>query len=102
MQEYTFARMRLDPRVIFGNNMRLLRHKKGMSQETLADESGLHRTYIGGVERGEGSGRTRVDMNSSNLSLPGVEEDAEAPGTPTTKSPGKSKKKLRASKNFQR
>ena len=45
------------------------------------------------------SGRTRVDMNSSNLSLPGVEEDAEAPGTPTTKSPGKSKKKLRASSN---
>jgi transcriptional regulator with XRE-family HTH domain len=38
---------------IFGNKVRLLRHQQGLSQEQLADLSNLHRTYIGGIERGE-------------------------------------------------
>jgi transcriptional regulator with XRE-family HTH domain len=37
----------------FGRNMRQLREARGLSQEALADELSVHRTFIGGVERGE-------------------------------------------------
>jgi transcriptional regulator with XRE-family HTH domain len=36
-----------------GERIRKLRSLKGWSQEEFADVSGLHRTYIGAVERGE-------------------------------------------------
>ncbi len=39
--------------VRFGRRVRELRKKKGLSQEALALEAGLDRTYVGGVERGE-------------------------------------------------
>ena len=38
---------------IFGARVRALRTEKGWSQEGFAFECGLHRTYIGAVERGE-------------------------------------------------
>jgi len=36
-----------------GSNIRYYRKKKKLSQEDLAFECNLHRTYIGAVERGE-------------------------------------------------
>lgn len=38
---------------IIGDNVRKYRIKKGFSQEKLAFQCELHRTYIGSVERGE-------------------------------------------------
>lgn len=42
-----------DPKILFGRHLKLLRKRKGWSQERLAFECNMDRTYIGGVERGE-------------------------------------------------
>jgi transcriptional regulator with XRE-family HTH domain len=60
-----------DIRVIVGKNIRNLRKAKGWSQETLAFEAGLHRTYIGDIERGE-----------RNVSVVNVQKIANALGVP--------------------
>jgi transcriptional regulator with XRE-family HTH domain len=52
-----------------GQNVRRIRLDRGLSQEELADELGVHRTYMGGVERGE-----------RNLTLQSVERLAEGLG----------------------
>ncbi|MBI2798552.1 helix-turn-helix transcriptional regulator [Candidatus Saccharibacteria bacterium] len=36
----------------FGQRLRKIRESKGISQEKLANESGLDRTYVSGIERG--------------------------------------------------
>jgi transcriptional regulator with XRE-family HTH domain len=50
---------------IFGRNLRAYRKGRGLSQEEFAETLGVHRTYVGGVERGE-----------RNISLRGVERIA--------------------------
>ena len=43
-----------DPILVrFGLNLRGSRQRAGLSQEQLAARAQLHRTYVGGIERGE-------------------------------------------------
>ncbi|HDZ38434.1 MAG TPA: XRE family transcriptional regulator [Marinobacter sp.] len=37
----------------FGRNLRAMRKAKGFSQEGLAHEAGIDRSYVGKIERGE-------------------------------------------------
>lgn len=57
-------------RIIFATKMRELRQEMGLSQEELAERCGLHRTYIGSVERGE-----------RNISIDNMQVIAHALGT---------------------
>lgn len=43
----------VDVTQVFADNIKEFRLAQGLSQEALADLAGLHRTYIGAVERGE-------------------------------------------------
>lgn len=61
--------MSTDLKKILADNIRALRATKCFSQEKLAEHSGLHRTYIGSVERGE-----------RNISLENIERLAESLG----------------------
>ena len=52
----TETRYSSDERVLlrgFGERVRFYRVQRGWSQEELAEQTGLHRTYIGSLERGE-------------------------------------------------
>lgn len=43
----------MDVRERIGLNLQNLRREKGLSQEELAFRSGIHQTYLSGVERGK-------------------------------------------------
>ena len=51
----------------FGQKVREERAKKGLSQEGLAEKAGVHRTYIGMIERAE-----------KNITLENIEKLAKA------------------------
>ena len=42
----------MDIRRVVGRNLKRQRQARGLSQEALAFECGVHRTYVSGVERG--------------------------------------------------
>ena len=56
-----------DIKLKFGKRLRKLREAKGISQEALAHEAGLDRTYVSSVERGK-----------RNVSLKNIERLAKA------------------------
>ncbi len=58
-----------DIKTKLGAKVRKLRLAKGLSQEAFADICGLHRTYVGAIERGE-----------RNVSLENIEKIAKALG----------------------
>ena len=41
----------MSPRIAFGKRLRELRLERGVSQEKLAELAGLHRNYVGVLER---------------------------------------------------
>lgn len=56
-----------DIRIKLGNRIKVIRQQKKLSQEELAFESSLHRTYISDIERG-----------SRNVSIKNIEKIAKA------------------------
>lgn len=54
---------------LFGERVRLQRENRHLSQEKLAELCDLHRTYIGGIERGE-----------RNVSIENIQKIAKALG----------------------
>lgn len=63
-----------DVLIRFGENLRKIRQRVGISQERLAELAGLHRTYVSSIERGE-----------RNVSLLNIERLAKALAVPMSK-----------------
>lgn len=59
--------MKKDVLVKFGKQVRRIRLEQNLSQEELADKAGVHRTYIGMIERAE-----------KNITLENIEKIARA------------------------
>lgn len=55
----------------FGKKVRQLREDRGISQEHLGELAGVHRTYVGMIERGE-----------KNITLTNIEKFAKALNIP--------------------
>jgi len=63
----SYARVKSEILVRFGQRVREERLKQGLSQEQLAELAGVHRTYIGMIERAE-----------KNITLENIEKLAKA------------------------
>ncbi|NLG69890.1 MAG: helix-turn-helix transcriptional regulator, partial [Firmicutes bacterium] len=56
-------------RAVFGQRVREMRTRQGLTQQQLAQRAGMHPAYVGGIERGE-----------RNITLDGVDRLARALG----------------------
>jgi transcriptional regulator with XRE-family HTH domain len=55
----------------FGQQLRRVRTRRGMSQERLAELAGLHRTYVSSVERGKRNiSLLNIDRLAAALAVP--------------------------------
>ena len=63
----------MDIREVFARNLRWVRHENGYSQEALALEAGVDRTYVSALERGVHS--ASIDMVDKLAGVLGVETD---------------------------
>jgi transcriptional regulator with XRE-family HTH domain len=71
------SRARRTAESIFGEHLKELRSAAGLSQEALAENAGLHRNYIGHIERGEKTASLDVLVRLAaafGLSLPDLLE----------------------------
>ena len=54
-----------------GLNITIIREKQGLTQEKLAELAGLHRAYIGQIERGEKNiGLKNLEKIAKGLNIP--------------------------------
>jgi transcriptional regulator with XRE-family HTH domain len=63
-----------DLQQIVGENLRIYRQREGLSQEAFAEVLGVHRTYMGGIERGERNLTLRsVERLADALDIPAID-----------------------------
>ena len=83
----------MDLRPAFGRRLRVLRVKRGFSQEQLAERAEVHWTYVSGIERGRRSPTLNVlgrlayalDLPVSTLVRGLTDHDAPRRGTSGTR-----------------
>lgn len=69
-------------RAVLAENIKTFRREKGFSQEELAERCGLHRTYIGSVERNERNvtlSTLEVLATTLGVTVPELLTDRESP-----------------------